>query len=170
MITRRAMMASAVAVGAISSPRAWAQAGQSISRSTVYDVAIIGAGAAGIAAAHAFAGTGARVIVLEARGRPGGRIVTNSQALGMPFDVGASYIHNAPINPIMALAAQQGVAASASRTRCAGRARRSVSACSAIWRPCSLCPLHPSRPAIRRAGGSPRNLWCATRPTIIRFR
>ena len=98
-------MASAVAVGAISSPRAWAQAGQSISRSTVYDVAIIGAGAAGIAAAHAFAGTGARVIVLEARGRPGGRIVTNSQALGMPFDVGASYIHNAPINPIMALAA-----------------------------------------------------------------
>lgn len=115
------MIASAVAAGAISSPRAWAQAGQSISRSTVYDVAIIGAGAAGIAAAHAFAGTGARVIVLEARGRPGGRIVTNSQALGMPFDVGASYIHNAPINPIMALAAQQGVTVSpaiANRWRC----------------------------------------------------
>ena len=93
----------------MSSPRAWAQAGQSLAPSTVYDVAIIGAGAAGIAAARALAGAGARVIVLEARGRPGGRIVTDSQTLGLPFDVGASYIHNAPINPITALAAQQGV-------------------------------------------------------------
>lgn len=109
MITRRAMIASAVAAGAMSSPQAWAQAGQSLARSAAYDVAIIGAGAAGLAAARALAGSGAQVIVLEARGRPGGRIVTDSQTLGMPFDVGASYIHNAPINPMMALAVQQGV-------------------------------------------------------------
>ena len=93
----------------MSSPQAWAQAGQSLARSAAYDVAIIGAGAAGLAAARALAGSGAQVIVLEARGRPGGRIVTDSQTLGMPFDVGASYIHNAPINPMMALAVQQGV-------------------------------------------------------------
>src|SRR5262249_57044433 len=38
-----------------------------------FDVAVIGAGVAGLAAASALAERGKRVIVLEARGEPGGR-------------------------------------------------------------------------------------------------
>lgn len=38
-----------------------------------FDVAVIGAGCAGLSAAVRLAGKGARVLVLEARGRPGGR-------------------------------------------------------------------------------------------------
>jgi len=105
MITRRTLIGSAVAIGAMASARA----GTQLARSATYDVAIIGAGAAGIAAARALAANGAQVIVLEARDRPGGRMVTDTQTLGAPFDIGASYIHNAPINPMLALAAEQGV-------------------------------------------------------------
>ena len=45
------------------------------------DVAIIGAGAAGIAAAHALSQSGLSVIVLEARDRVGGRAHTIMAAL-----------------------------------------------------------------------------------------
>jgi monoamine oxidase len=52
------------------------------------DVAIIGAGAAGFAAAHALIGAGKSVLVLEARERTGGRVFTD-MSLGLPFDQGA---------------------------------------------------------------------------------
>ena len=44
------------------------------------DVAIIGAGAAGLGAAHALKDSGLSVIVLEARKRPGGRAWTTGLA------------------------------------------------------------------------------------------
>jgi polyamine oxidase len=56
-----------------------------------YDVVILGAGIAGLAAAQACLEKGARVIVLEAHNRLGGRTVRDSA--GLPFEMGASWIH-----------------------------------------------------------------------------
>jgi monoamine oxidase len=57
------------------------------------EVAVVGAGAAGLAAAAELRAQGRSVIVLEARDRVGGRACTDSTALRAPFDLGASYIH-----------------------------------------------------------------------------
>jgi len=58
------------------------------------DIAIIGAGAAGLAAAAALAGSGRSVLVLEARARIGGRIWTRHEAgLAAPIELGAEFIH-----------------------------------------------------------------------------
>src|ERR1700704_2340939 len=50
------------------------QAGSVKGRSAVVDVAVLGAGLAGLAAARDLAGSGTDVVVLEARERPGGRV------------------------------------------------------------------------------------------------
>jgi monoamine oxidase len=73
------------------------------------DVLVIGAGAAGIAAARAVLAAGRSVLVLEARDRPGGRAVTDHR-LGLPFDHGAAWLHNAEDNPLVALAGSLGMA------------------------------------------------------------
>ena len=52
---------------------------------------VIGAGASGLAAARRLHDAGARVTVLEARDRLGGRIWTD-RSLGLPLDLGASWI------------------------------------------------------------------------------
>jgi len=57
------------------------------------DVVIIGAGAAGIAAARRVGAANRRFILLEATSRLGGRCVTDSTIFGMPFDLGAHWIH-----------------------------------------------------------------------------
>lgn len=57
-------------------------------RAADLDVAIVGAGAAGFAAAHALIGARKSVILLEARDRTGGRIYTDT-SLGQPFEQGA---------------------------------------------------------------------------------
>jgi len=57
-----------------------------------YDVIIVGAGAAGLAAAHALALAPLNILVLEARNRPGGRAHTFSDPLG-PIDMGAGWLH-----------------------------------------------------------------------------
>jgi monoamine oxidase len=72
------------------------------------DVLVIGAGAAGIAAARTALAAGLRVRVLEARARPGGRALTDG-ALGVPFDLGATWLHDAARNPLADLARGMGV-------------------------------------------------------------
>lgn len=72
------------------------------------DVVIVGAGAAGIAAARRLQREGLTVRVLEAAKRPGGRAFTESGSLGVPFDHGASWITSADDNPHMSLAERHG--------------------------------------------------------------
>jgi polyamine oxidase len=70
-------------------------------------VVIIGAGMAGIAAARHLMDKGFDVLMLEARPRIGGRIWTDN-SLGLPIDLGASWIHNSADNPITGLATTLG--------------------------------------------------------------
>jgi phytoene dehydrogenase-like protein len=61
------------------------------------DVAILGAGAAGLAAARRLTAAGARVVLLEARSRIGGRIDTLRPARWpVPLERGAEFVHGEP--------------------------------------------------------------------------
>lgn len=58
------------------------------------DIAVIGAGAAGLAAARVLSGAGQRVCLLEARNRIGGRIFSlHPSGLPLPVELGAEFIH-----------------------------------------------------------------------------
>jgi len=70
-------------------------------------IAIIGAGMSGLAAAHVLSEEGYKVTVFEARDRIGGRVWTDNR-LGVPLDLGGSWIHGIEDNPLMALADQVG--------------------------------------------------------------
>ena len=61
---------------------------------TACDVVVIGAGAAGVAAARQLTEAGVNVIVLEARERIGGRVFTrHEQESAVPIELGAEFIH-----------------------------------------------------------------------------
>jgi monoamine oxidase len=76
------------------------------------DVAVIGAGVAGLAAATTLRARGLRVIVLEAGNRIGGRAHTVRPAKlgGVPVDLGASWFHVAAQNPLAKMAHDAGIA------------------------------------------------------------
>jgi phytoene dehydrogenase-like protein len=73
------------------------------------EVLVIGAGIAGLTAARDLAIDGYDVAILEARERIGGRIWT-SHELGLPADLGASWIHGFEDNPIARLARRHAIA------------------------------------------------------------
>lgn len=77
-----------------------------------HDVAIIGAGVAGLAAASALRQRGRRAIVLEAGLRVGGRAHTVRPPWlgGAAVDLGASWFHVAASNPLARMARDRGVA------------------------------------------------------------
>ncbi|MCP1974140.1 flavin monoamine oxidase family protein [Bradyrhizobium elkanii] len=70
------------------------------------DVAIIGAGAAGLGAANALKDSGLSTIVLEARDRLGGRAHTIQAAPDVVFDVGCGWLHSADRNSFVGIARQ----------------------------------------------------------------
>lgn len=61
------------------------------------DVLVIGAGAAGLAAARALVDAGLRVLVLEARDRIGGRVHTDYALAPFPIERGAEFLHGREI-------------------------------------------------------------------------
>ena len=64
-----------------------------------YDVVVIGAGAAGLAAVEELIKSGKKVICLEASNRIGGRAITDNQIFGEPYDLGALWLNNGDTNP-----------------------------------------------------------------------
>jgi monoamine oxidase len=70
------------------------------------DVAVIGAGAAGLGAARALQNSGVSVLVLEARMRVGGRGHTVMAAPDITFDTGCGWLHSADRNSFVGIAGQ----------------------------------------------------------------
>ncbi len=79
-----------------------------LARPTNPDVVIIGAGAAGIAAARTLLAEGFSVLLTEATGHIGGRARTDSRSLDAPFDLGCAWLHGAGQNPFLPLARAHG--------------------------------------------------------------
>jgi monoamine oxidase len=73
------------------------------------DVAIVGAGAAGIAAARALSAAGRSVLLLEASDRVGGRAWT-IELDGMALDMGCGWLHSAERNPLVEVGRAAGFA------------------------------------------------------------
>lgn len=76
---------------------------------TKLQVLIVGAGMSGVAAARTLVDAGYCVQVLEARARVGGRIFTDRESLGLPVDLGASWLHGRLGNPLSAVVKNLGV-------------------------------------------------------------
>ena len=71
-------------------------------------VAIVGGGAAGIAAARRLSEAGIDALILEARARLGGRAWTRLDSDGFALDMGCGWLHSADRNPWLAIAEAQG--------------------------------------------------------------
>jgi monoamine oxidase len=105
-ITRRDFLAAstASAIAPVLGARAWAAP---LPREA--DIVVIGAGAAGIAAARRIVAANRKVVVLEATGQVGGRCLTDTATFDVPFDRGARWIHNPDTNPMIRLARGAGL-------------------------------------------------------------
>jgi monoamine oxidase len=77
--------------------------------SGLVDAVIVGAGAAGIAAARRLAAAGKRYVLVEATDRIGGRCFTETRTFGVAYDRGAHWIHMPDINPVAKLAGKSGL-------------------------------------------------------------
>jgi monoamine oxidase len=97
-LSRRSFLASASA--ALAAPAA---IGAPASRRGDVDAVIVGAGAAGIAAARRLAAAGRRFVLIEAADHVGGRCVTDQSTFGVPFDRGAHWIRSPSNNPLARL-------------------------------------------------------------------
>jgi monoamine oxidase len=130
-----------------------------VAASGIVDVVIIGAGAAGIAAARRLAAAGRRIAVLEAADRVGGRCFTDTRTFGVPYDRGAHWIHMRDTNPLAQLAPRAGVEvypASRGRTLRIGR-RNAREGESEIF----LASLVRSNRAIAEAARGKTDVTCA---------
>jgi polyamine oxidase len=74
----------------------------------VPDVVVVGAGVAGLAAGSALSRAGIDVLVVEARGRIGGRTHTD-RTLGVDVDLGAAWLHGPLGNPLTPVIEAAGV-------------------------------------------------------------
>jgi monoamine oxidase len=89
-VSRRQLLAGGAVLGLLAQRRAAFAAD--------VDVAIVGAGAAGIGAARELKKLGKTFVLLEARQRAGGRLHTDT-SLGVAFEAGAAFIHFSDRNP-----------------------------------------------------------------------
>lgn len=78
------------------------------SKTADWDVVIIGAGAAGLAAADVARHNQLSYVLIEASERIGGRAHSDSLFPGCPIDLGCHYLHSASINPFANIARRFG--------------------------------------------------------------
>jgi monoamine oxidase len=109
-LTRRSFLAASMALTAVPALAATGRKRRSArsAREPDADVVIVGAGAAGIAAARRIAAAGKRAIVCEAADVVGGRCITDTATFGVPYDHGAHWLHTPLSNPVAKLATQVG--------------------------------------------------------------
>jgi len=74
-----------------------------------FDVVIVGAGAAGIAAARHIAAAGRKFVLLEAASHVGGRCITETRTFGVPYDRGAHWLYAPELNPVTKLSLRRGI-------------------------------------------------------------
>ena len=79
------------------------------------EVVVVGAGAAGIAAARRLHDAEVDCLLVEARPRLGGRAWTVVDDTGLVLDLGCGWLHSADRNPWVEVAEQQGAAIDKSR-------------------------------------------------------
>lgn len=91
-------------------------------RSADVDLVIIGAGAAGLAAARTATGNGLSHVAVEAMGRIGGRAQTDLDTFGFPWDRGCHWLHSASLNPMRQVADEAGFRYRTTGSRYRGRA------------------------------------------------
>jgi monoamine oxidase len=101
-VTRRAFLAGLGSTAAL--PRAARSATK-----PDFDAIVVGAGAAGIAAARRLARSGKSFAVLEASDRWGGRCFTDTRTFGRPYDQGAYAVHETEAFPVGALTTKAGL-------------------------------------------------------------
>ncbi|MEL7465513.1 MAG: NAD(P)/FAD-dependent oxidoreductase [Pseudomonadota bacterium] len=73
------------------------------------DVVVVGAGAAGIAAAKRLIASGLSVVVVEAADRIGGRAYSESETFGVPFDHGCAWLQGPDDLPWLSIAEEEGI-------------------------------------------------------------
>ena len=100
-LSRRSFLAASAAL--VTAP-----ALSTLSSAAEVDVVVIGAGAAGIAAARRLAAANRSFRLFEAADRVGGRCATDAKIFGVPYDLGAHWMHNPDGNPLVAAAGQSG--------------------------------------------------------------
>lgn len=109
-VSRRFFLAGSAASAGAAAFSAWRAASAAPAAGTGdFDAVIVGAGAAGIAAAKRLAAAGKRYVLIEAADHIGGRCVTDSRTFGVPFDRGAHWIHLPDSNPVAKFAPGGGI-------------------------------------------------------------
>src|SRR5689334_9029025 len=73
-----------------------------------FDVVVIGAGAAGLAAGRRLAQAHASVLAIEGRDRLGGRAWSWRSPAGLTLDLGCEWLHSADVNPWTEIARRLG--------------------------------------------------------------
>src|SRR5262245_30098402 len=105
-MTRRGFLSASAAVASVPllGGRAW-----SAPLPREADIVVIGAGAAGIAAARRIMAANRKVLVIEAANPNGGACTTDNPWFDAPFDRGARWMPNPDVNPMLKLARSAGV-------------------------------------------------------------
>lgn len=106
-MTRRGFLSASAAFATLSALRPVRWAAASVPREA--DIVVIGAGAAGIAAARRVMAANRKVIVIEAASQVGGRCITDTSTFGLPFDRGARWLYQPDNNPMIDLARDPGL-------------------------------------------------------------